>query len=220
MAKHKRPISFYLIAAFLASTVVFAAGIGLGLLIDEIKSASLSSSISSLQNSIVDAELEMLLFDYFKGNISCNYLITKSEELSGKSTDLGQRLYFFEQSEKVSDNTYSALKEDYMRVIVKNWLTLEDIKSLCPANYSTILYFYSNTNCSECENQGYVLDYYKSLLLSDVLIFAIDGDMNMSVVKMLLYNYQIDSFPALVVNGVLYEGYQGTDALNPLLGIY
>ncbi|VVB75265.1 Uncharacterised protein [Candidatus Tiddalikarchaeum anstoanum] len=219
MVQSKRPVSFYLFIAFIASFIVFSSGVGIGLFIDELKSASVSSSITDLQNSIVDAELELLMFDYFGGNVSCNYLILKSEELGEQSSKLGERLDIFERSNQINEEGYLTLKEDYTRVLIKDWLTLEDIKKSCEANYSTILYFYSNTRCFQCENQAYVLNYYKNMLKSNVLIFAIDSDMNISIVKMLVYNYGINTYPSLVVDGVLNTGYQNITILGKTLGV-
>ncbi len=219
MASKKRSTKFYLLVSFIASIIVFSAGIGLGLVLDSLKSASIGSSIDELRDSITDAELELLLMDYFGGNMSCNYLVLKSEELSEQSTDLGSRLDLFEQSDQIDTNAYLPLKKEYTRVLIKNWLTLENIKSSCTMNYSTILYFYNNNNCSACVNQAYVLNYYKNLLKNNVMIFAIDSNLNISIVRMLVSAYNTQEYPSLVVNGQLFSGYQDSEFLGSLIGV-
>lgn len=217
MVKKKMSTKAYMIIALFLSTIVFVSGISIGILIDEFKSSSITSNIEELHNSIVDAEIELLLLDYFGGNLSCNYLIAKSEELSKQSSELGSRLISFEQSNQIIPEVYTPLKEDYTRVLIKNWIMLENIKNSCNANYSTILYFYNNDICDLCEEQAYVLNYYKNIFESNVMIFAIDAALDIGTIDMLLSNYEIDEYPSLVVDGVAHQGFQNSTFLGELL---
>ena len=217
MAEKKHSTNFYFITAFFVSSVIFISGIGIGMIINELKSSSISSSIEEMSSSLADAEIELLLMDYLGSNLSCDYLMLKSSDLSIQSAELGNKLDLFEESNQVNLESYIPLKEDYMRVLIKNWLTLENIKKSCNANYSTILYFYNNEGCASCENQAFVLQYYKNLMQNDVMIFAIDSSLNMGIIELLRYNYDIHEYPSLVINGEPYPGYQNMTVLGGLL---
>jgi hypothetical protein len=217
MAVKKRSTTFYFLMAFFVSSIIFISGIGIGLVIDQLKSESITDNIISLQNSLQDAETELLLMDYLGGNLSCNYLMLKSSDLSEQSSELGTQLDLFEQSNQINSEAYTPLKEEYTRVLINNWLTLESIKSSCSANYTTILYFYDNDECEFCENQAYVLQYYKNVYENNLMIFALDAGINMSIVELLKYNYGVYEYPSLVINGVLYSGYQDFNELGELL---
>ena len=217
MVQKKHSTNFYLIMAFFVASVLFISGIGIGLVIDQFKTESLDTSISGLQSSIQDAEIELLLMDYLGGNLSCNYLNIKSAELVQESADLGARLDTFEQSNQINADAYVPLKQEYTRVLIKNWLTLENIKLSCNSDYNTILYFYNNIDCEECDTQAYVLQYLKNTFGNNVMIFAIDAGLNMGIVDMLIYNYDIEEYPSLIINGALYSGYQDVALLNELL---
>ncbi len=217
MVKKKRSTSFYFIMAFFVSSVIFMSGIGLGFVLDNMKSDIISSSIEDMRSSLQDAEIELLIMDYLGGNLSCDYLTLKSSELSSVSSELGEELSFFEHSNQINPSTYTPLKEEYTRVLIKNWITLEEIKSSCNINYSTILYFYNNLDCEQCDSQAFILQYYKNLLHDNVMIFAIDAGLNISSVDLLRYNYGVFEYPSLVINGELHSGYQEASVLNNIL---
>ncbi|MBN1923234.1 MAG: hypothetical protein JW791_00560 [Nanoarchaeota archaeon] len=219
MAKKKHSTNFYLIMAFFVSAVIFASGIGIGLFIDNLKGESISASLSDMRLSLQDAEIELLVMDYLGGSLSCDYLTMKSTELGEQSTNLGTQLDVFEQSNQINPDFYVPLKQEYTRVLIKNWITLEEIKKSCNSNYSTILYFYNNIDCQLCDNQAYVLEYFKSLLGDKVLIFALDAGLNAGVVDLLRYNFNVEEYPSLVINGELYSGYQDTNVLTQILNV-
>lgn len=216
MAVKKRSTKFYLIMAFFVSALIFASGLGIGLVVDEFKSTAISSNLADMSNSLQDAEIELLLFNYFGSNVSCNYLMLKTAELSDESTNLGNKLNLFEESNQVNSGSYIPLKEDYMRVLVKNWLTIENIKTSCNADYTTILYFY-NQECGLCDNQAFILSYFKELYTDDLMVFAIDAGLNMSLINLLRYNYGVYEYPSLVINGKFYSGYQNATVINEIL---
>lgn len=217
MVSKKRSIKFYLIMAFFVSAVIFTSGIGIGLVIDEFKNQAISNSITDMSESLVDAELELLMYDYLGGNVSCNYLMLKSAQLSVESADLGDKLSIIEGSNQINSNSYITLKEDYMRVLIRNWLTVENIKKSCNANYTTILYFYNNKECELCEEQAFILQYFKEIYEHDIMIFALDAGLNMSIIDLLRYNYEVYEYPTLVINGETFTGYQNASSFNKII---
>ena len=215
----KRSVKIYMVMAFFLSSLIFFAGVGAGLLVEEMKNNQLISELASVKTSLQDAEIELKLMNYMKENISCDYLLLKSEELSRQADEEGGKLELYESSQPLNSRNYLLLKKDYMRLLVNNWLTMKRIKDSCGANYTTILYFYSNRNCAECDKQGYVLDYFKHKLGNRVMIFSLDSSLNLSFIDMLRYNYGIKSYPSLVINGRVFNRFVNSTELAGLLGI-
>jgi len=217
MVKAKHNTNFYFIMAFFLSLILFVSGISIGFLLDNLKAQDINSNLQEIEESLKEAETELLLMDYFEGNFSCDYLMFKSADLGERAQTIGENVVLFEASNQVNLETYISLKKEYMRILLNNWLTLENIKESCNANYSTILYFYNNNECPDCENQGYVLSYYKNLMKENLMIFSLDAGLNMSSIDLLKYNYNITTYPALVVDGEVYEGFLDSTSLGQIL---
>ncbi len=218
MVDKKRPAVFYIIFALIFSGSIFVSGLGLGIFINDLKSQTLSSSIEKASNNIKDTELELLLFDVMRTNLSCDYLVSKSYELGSQAGELGDKVEVFEDYNDINSKDYISLKKDYMRVLIKNWITLEQIKKICPSDYNIVLYFYHNVEeCPGCMQQGTILSYYKNLMDEQLMIFSLDSSLNMSIIKALEINYDINKYPSLVINGVVYEEMVNSSKIGEIL---
>jgi thiol-disulfide isomerase/thioredoxin len=196
----------YLRAAVL-TTVVFTVGVIIGLWLGQEKVSSLETGLTNLKGSIANTELQFLLLDTLKGNMSCNYLLTQADSLANESGVLAVEVDRYENAQKIDDASFVQLKTSYITVLINDWLTLEKIKRTCGGTYATVLYFYSNKKCDKCLDQGIVLSYLKEKLGNDIMTFALDGDLGMSVVNSLKAAYGITEYPTLVINGDVYNGY-------------
>ncbi len=217
MVKPNHSFSYYLALSLFISTVLFIAGIAIGLSIDSMKEKSIEAGINSIERSIYTTEIELMAMDFFGNNVSCPYLNFMATDLADRNSELGKKVEAYEASNKVTYNDYQDIKKQYTLSLIKNWLIIERIRSHCNSNYTTILYFYSNKDCDRCENQGYILTYFKSLLEDRLMVFAIDGDIDLNVVKMLKYNYNITTYPSLVINGEVYSGFMDKNNLTSIL---
>ena len=199
---------------------VFGAGIGLGLLLGGERITSLEESTIDLQISLEDVELEFLFLDVMKGNISCNYFIKEAESLGSISDEMGREVEKYEGSDKLREGSFVELKERYTSVLIRNWLTLEKIKSTCNGSYTTILYFYTQDDCNKCGDQGVILSYLKDRLDGELMIFAVDGDVDLRIVRALKEAYSIEEYPTLVINGEISVGFHEMDELTDILCEY
>ncbi len=217
MVEPNHNFSYYLAFSLFISTILFVAGILIGLSIDSMKEKSIGEGMSYLESSLYTTEIELMAMDFFGNNISCPYLDFVVTELADKNSELGKKVEEYESSNKVTYNDYQNIKKQYTLSLIKNWIVIENIKKHCNSNYTIVLYFYSNRDCNRCENQGYILSYFKALLGNDLMVFAIDGDIDLNVVKMLKYNYNITTYPSLVINGEVYSGFMNKDNLTSIL---
>jgi len=218
MVRKKKPSIFYITFALIFSAAIFFSGIGIGLLINSLKADTLSANIQNTADEIKDTEIELLLFNVMKGNLSCEYLVSKSYDLGEQAASLGERLEIFENFNDINSENYVNLKKDYMRVLMKNWLTLEEIKKVCPSNYTILLYFYNSPeSCSDCRSQGFILSYYKNLLGQDLMVFSFDSSLNMSIVNSLETIYGVKIYPSIVVNNKVYGGFINSSHLGEII---
>jgi len=208
--------SVFLRAAVL-TTIIFALGVWFGLWVGDEKVSQLQNTISDLQENINEAELQFLFLDITESNISCNYLISTANRLGEETTSMASEVDKYENAQKVDDAAFKALKKTYTITLIRDWLTLEKIKQSCNGSYTIVLYFYSNKQCDKCQDQGIVLSYLKEKLGNEVLIFALDGDIDLGIIKALRESYVIYEYPTVVVNGKAYHGYQDLANLTEIM---
>lgn len=208
--------SNYIITAIITS-FIFLLGFLLGIQIEKEKVSYLEKTINELSLSVENAELEFLFLDIMEGNISCNYFFSEANNLSQMASKLGDELTEYEKNEKTESQQFYDLKKKYTIVLIKDWLILEKIKKTCGGNYVTVIYFYSNLNCSSCVDQGLILDYFKLKYGENLLIFALDADLDLSLIRALKTSYSISELPTLVINNKKYSGYIDTNTLSQIL---
>ena len=101
---------------------------------------------------------------------------------------------------------------------LRRQLFLDRMKTECNrTNFVTVLYFYSNDKCDDCNKQGLVLNVIKQTYQQDVMIFAIDSDSRLNVVDLLKKTYQVETVPSLVVDGKKYDGLVSVEELKSVL---
>lgn len=201
----------------IVATIIFALGIFFGLWMGNERVSDLETVISELQADIDNAELQFTLADVLGPEVSCNYLRLTANELGKESVELAKDLERHENAQKITEGSFKRLKRQYTSVIISNWITLEKIKKTCDVDYNTLLFFYSNKACNACEDQGIVLSYLKDRLGGNLLVFALDSDLEMNTVNALAESYEITEYPAVVFNQEINYGFQDLETLTEML---
>lgn len=197
--------------------VVFIAGILLGLWLGQAKVSALEETTTNLRDSIENAELQFALIDILNPEIACNYLIATANDLGKKSDELASEVERYESTQKITESDFIKLKTEYTSTLIRDWVTVEKIKTTCASNYTTILYFYSNINCDTCKNQGIVLTYMKDRLKENVMIFPLDVDLGLATVNALKDSFGIDKYPSLIIENKLQSGYTSLDDIKGIM---
>ena len=204
----------------IVTTAIFAIGIIIGLWLGQEKVSVFESELTSLRDSIENTELQFLFLDVLGSNVSCTYLLKQANDLSAESENLAKQIESYETSDKIDESSFKQLKSSYTTLLIKDWLTLEKIKKTCNATYATVLYFYSDNNCSRCSEQAVVLSYLKQKLGENIMTFAIDGNIELNVISALREAYSIDVFPTLIINGGVHKGYVNLSQTKEILCDY
>lgn len=206
-------VSLYL-AALLISTLIFAAGVYAGKAIEQGNLNSISSDVDAA--NIRASSLELI---YLAGD-SANFCPVYTDELStldSQTEQLGYQLAYLEDMKGVSD---PVLKKKYFMLEAEAFLLSQKVNGKCGSNYSTILYFYSNSNCSVCRStQGPELLEVKKTLGAGVRIYSFDGDLGSPIVDALKAEYGVSSYPEISVNGrPAVSGVKTRDQITAMLG--
>jgi len=194
--------------ALLITLVIFTIGVLIGLLIEE-KRLDYVQSISNKQNIEYNSlQTQYLYVSLLADEKNCPTIIN----IFNKNLDeLGRAQKRFEEYNVESSITRAdfnnALRE-YLLAEIRYWLLAKKTKELCSVDTDTILYFYiGKESCVDCDSQGYVLDYLKSVYKDNLLIFSFNMEnTNEPMVFVLKDTYNITKYPALVVNDMKFEG--------------
>lgn len=205
----------YFLAGFI-SLLIFMVGIQTGLLLSNEKVRLFENEVQSVRNHVDSLELEFLFIDVFGKELSCEYLNNQVILVGNEADRMGALLSSYDASRKL-DEPINTTKEDYMSVLIREWLYFEKVKGACHTNATTVVYFYSNNACPDCREQGVVLTYFKQSMKDKLMVFPIDLNVNLPIIQSLRGTFGIAEVPTIVVNGVKYPGFVDKDRLGSIL---
>ena len=216
MVKSNIKWEIYIISGIITAGILFL-GILFGVSFSKGKVDSLQSELDKLKMSQEDLNLEFAMIATTK-NQSCSLISYGLDKVIDNAAKLGERVSIYETGEKIKDERFSLLKDDYTLTLIRYWFYLDRMKQECnKTNFVTILYFYSNQKCNDCSGQGIVLNFIKQKYLQDVMIFAIDSDSQLNVVDLLKKTYQVQTVPTIVIDGKKNDGFVSVEQLENIL---
>ncbi|MHA1859725.1 MAG: DsbA family protein [Candidatus Asgardarchaeia archaeon] len=197
------------IFAFLISLGVFALGVFLGSLLDAHHIETFSEELSNVNERMNT----IILMGQLENDSSlCELYKEEFEDVSEAMERVGYKLWFMEEERGVSD---VSLKKKYFLLETEAMYLARIMNERCDTNYKIVMYFYSNSNCSSCRSQGDTL----FLVTKDtgIRVYSFDGDLGSGVVEILKKKYGIRTYPTIVIDGEVYEGYLSAEELQRLL---
>jgi glutaredoxin len=209
MARRNR---VYLLA-ILSSLLLYLVGVFTGAFILEytedktsMEFANLHEEIQGYGQDLESIELEQLYLASGQGELGCKFIVAS---LNRVQSDLGyfwdklpEKLEVFERYNP-PDESYEALKRDYMAVSLKAWLLSLSVREKCGRDITPVLYFYSS-DCDGCIEQGSVLDQARQE--EGILVYTIDLNLDSDAVSMVREAYGIERAPALIIGEKAYQG--------------
>ena len=201
------------LAAFVISAFLFGFGILVGVFLMQGVNANLELELQSLQGR--SGEVELLLSMNATQSALCPVLQAQLSEFDTQTTVFGTKLEQLEKTRGRTEGTVLKLKKEYMVQQARDFLLIQRINTHCGARIPTLLFFYTN-DCPECTRQGLEGPPLKRER-PDVMIYALDVDLNTPVVDALEKVYGVTSYPTLVVNGKSYPGFRDKEAIGSIL---
>jgi len=215
--KVKRKIStekFVLVG--IIALIIFLLGLSLGMIIDNerVRWANME-----YRNQQLDYESIQLQYLYLQAtddkNESCSALYTSLEQAL---TDLGtslEEVLGYQKDTTLNKDEFLNIERRYMIDNFKYWLLVKKAKTECSVDAITVLYFYSETNCEICSEQGIILTLFKKKYGEKLLIFPINVDLESQepFITIIRETYDVEQYPSIVVEGETYSGIVAKDQL-------
>ncbi|MBU0591102.1 hypothetical protein KKF81_03470 [Candidatus Micrarchaeota archaeon] len=212
----ERKISVPLYAgALIISLVIFIIGIFVGQIIDASNLQTISEDLSHVSQKVASINLLLLMED--NSSSFCPVYMEQLQSIDQEIEIVGHKLTYLEEEKNIYD---SELKKDYFVQEAESYLLSKKAKQLCNDSSILLVYFYSNVDCASCQDQGIEILKARDELLGKgitVKIYSFDGDMGSSVAESLMTQYNIVSYPSIVVNGAVYSGYKDSNAVSSII---
>ena len=204
----ERKISWPLyLTAFVISAIIFIAGIYVGTLLDSAEINALSSNVDSLSKEISTVQVLMLSEE---GSAFCPVYAEEFQKIDGEREKVGYELTYLEEER----NVYSPeLKKDYFVLEAQSYFLAKKLQEVCDDDTVLVLYFYSNENCEDCSKQGIDILSARDASSENVLIYSFDGDLGSTMAEGFMTQYNVTTYPSVVINGETHSGYMSQEEL-------
>ncbi|MCI0563576.1 MAG: thioredoxin domain-containing protein, partial [Nitrososphaera sp.] len=147
---------------------------------------------------------------------SCPIYMSELDSIDADVERIGHRLSFLEEEKNVFDDE---LKRKYFILEAESYFLSKKAKELCGDDSALLIHFYSNKNCGNCREQGTEIlkmrDSLKGQL--DIKLFSFDGELESPVAEALEKQYNISSYPSIVVNEKTYSGFRTQEQLKAII---
>jgi len=202
------------VSAFIATLMIFVIGIAVGHVIDTSAMGGISDDMSSLSHKVSAVQLLMLM----EGNSSssCPVYLSELGAIDDEVEKVGYRLSYMEDEKGVFD---SELKKQYFVLEAESYLLSGKAKTLCNDKSVLLINFYSNKDCARCREQGTEILKARDDLVSKVPVklYSFDGELNSPVADALVAQYNVTSYPTILIDGKGYSGFHTADQLKEIL---
>ncbi|MBW2976310.1 DsbA family protein [Candidatus Woesearchaeota archaeon] len=217
----KRKISKdkYLLA-FILTSMIFVLGLTLGMLFDNLRIKWAETETKEKEVDYLSLQFQYLYLTTLKDkNASCSVLYTAMEKSIGDLSDSLQTFINYKDETRVNKEEYEIVGRKYILDNLKYWLLAKRTKEECDLDVVNILYFYSESNCPICPNQGVILTYFKKIFGDKLLIFPIDVDYetNEPIITILKKQYKITAYPTIIIGDKKYEGVISNNELKKII---
>lgn len=200
---------------FLFTVLIFGSGFLLSDYIGRKRIQALDSLQQDLRVNILSLETQFSILRQAPcENLNESTLTKELYEISQKlvqvSNDLGQ------------DNPYYLqLKKYYSIMEIQHWLLVVRAAKECSLPLHSIIYFYGdNERCPKCEDQGYLLTYFREKY-PPLRIYSFDFDLPLSAIQTLKSIFSLkDSLPILIVDKNVYYGFKDKTEMEKILSQY
>jgi len=194
--KMKREINWTkILLAFLIASFLFFFGLFLGYLSNQIIEKNSNQILEETKNKLFSLEsLSLLQEDY-----PCNsYMLDITSE---KLSFIGELITLLEKKKGVNDREVLDLKKVYTLIEVRHFMLINDLKKNCQANYSTILFFYSNKEeCKEdVTKKSFILTFLRNKY-DFVRIYSFDLNLDSEILSFFKQVYNLGGCYGIILD--------------------
>lgn len=213
-----RPISrrIYIIA-LCATAGIFILGLLLGLVIENMRTSYIDNKYIKQELDFRSSQLQYEYLNFLEEKENCpaiyETLYANLEELEKTRV----RVENYKEDATLTQGESSFLVRQYFLAEVRYWLLAQKAKAICNHDVVTVLSFYSDQEeCTDCDQQSFVLTYMKQVLGERLLIFSFNvKTVDEPIIGILKTAYNITGYPSVVINQKSYAGFHEVDELLP-----
>jgi hypothetical protein len=193
------------IIVFFVTCVIFICALWASNYFTNKKIDQLKSIESTISLDLMSSETQFSLLE----ELSCKDVSTTV--LSSELNSLAEKISYSENNIGTDNTDVISLKKYYSLLEIKDYLLMKKITERCGQKPIFILYFYKNDKCDDCTKQGYVLTSLREKY-PNLRVYSFDYNLDLSALKAMVSIYKVqDNLPALVINGVVHNGFQSIE---------
>lgn len=205
------------LAAFAITALIFVLGFFAGLVLENQRSDFLADAYNQQRVDYSSMQLQHQLIEEIARDEDCAALTKTFEQNINSLESARVRLETFAEDATVKEQEFNLLSREYTHAQIRYYLLAQKTQEICGEDAATILYFYTDSSeCSECENQAFVLNYLKRVMQDKLLIFSFNEQLadQEPAIRLLMNRHNITEFPSIVINNEPYGGYQSRDVVQ------
>jgi len=197
--------------ALVLTIVVFIIGIFLGMTYEGRKLGEINDYYILSEIFLMDSFALGKLTDVENTSlVDCEFLMDKNIEFADKIYNEAHLLEKYEESGKLSEALKILHKKyDLMRTLL--WINIKGIPDKCKENVSAVIYLYEHETKDLAEKAtnevwGKILFELKQEMQNRIILIPIAADSDLASLNLLLLKYDIQEYPAVVIDEhVIYQ---------------
>jgi len=204
-------------AAFAITTIIFVLGILLGMVVEERRINYAEVRYSQDRVNYESLQLQQLYLATLSNGEGCEAFSATLDNYVKRLEETRTRVERYSEDASLQPRELDELRRRYVIAELNYWLLARKTKETCESDVVSVVYFYSK-DCSECQNQGYVLDYLKKVFGERLLVFALDADFKQEDMIAIVKNtFNVTQTPSLIVESEKFEGFISKDKLSEII---
>jgi hypothetical protein len=188
--------TFVFLVFMFAFVLVF--GFVAGYFVDRSSIIYTQNEMDVLKNEIESMQLQELFVSAGESS-DCMLIYSTMGKISYDLYDLVDRL----KQTPPGSTEFMNMKKGADMLSLKAWMIAKKIKKTCSSDIVPILFLYSG-NCTGCNDQDAALKSVKEKY-KDVLVYAIDYDLNEPATELIKAAYDIKTSPSMIIDSTPYE---------------
>ena len=190
------------------TVIVFLIGVYFGFVFDSMKVEEVKGRITEIDNLWNDVRLMQSYIQKFSNTTDyCDFLLEENLRIGDKIYEEGLKVEEYEESNRFA-SLFILEKKRYALLDLQFWINSIDLKNLCNANYSTVIYFYSQYEKTPQQVfQDRVLWDLKQKCGPKIIYITFPADIDISTIEIIKNIYNIEKIPSILIDeSILLEG--------------
>lgn len=200
------------------TSFIFIIGLLSGIVIESQRIISIDSMQDEYTNNFTSLQAKFNLMRS-SNMIDCN-IINEDFEVSLKHLEDGRlKLEEYQLSSKISESDFLKLNRQLFLQHINYYILLQDMKNHCDLGVDVLYFFNQKSECPDCEEQQFVLTYFRKKFADKFRVFSINGlnEEQDLAINYLKEKYQINDYPTIVVNGHIIKGIASKAEIEELI---